>query len=59
MAICLVERQAERLRAIIDSEQATPDEKFTALVDLARLADILLRETAEAKETPEPRTSHT
>jgi hypothetical protein len=52
VAISLVEKQEERLRVIIDSQQATPDEKFAALVDLARLADILLRETAEAEETP-------
>jgi hypothetical protein len=42
VAIGLVEQQQERLRAIIESKQATPEQIFTALVDLANLASILL-----------------
>jgi hypothetical protein len=53
VAIGLVEQQEERLRAIIDSKQATPEEKFTALVDLAHLAGILLHEVAEAEAAPD------
>jgi len=47
-----VEKQEDCLRAILESKQATPDEKFEALVDLAHLAGILLRETAESDENP-------
>jgi hypothetical protein len=36
------------LRGIIESEQTTPDEKFEALIELARLTRILLREMEEA-----------
>jgi hypothetical protein len=50
VAIGLVEQQEERLRDILESKQATPDEKFAALVDLARLAGILLHKVAEDQE---------
>jgi hypothetical protein len=49
-AIDLVEQKEDALRATIESKQATPDEKFAALVELARLAGILLHEVAEAEE---------
>lgn len=53
VAIDPVEQQKERLRGILESKQATPDEKFAAIVDLARLAGIGLREKAEAEEPPD------
>jgi hypothetical protein len=55
VAIGLVEQQRERLRAIIESKQATPDEKFAALVDLAHWAGIVLLGAAEAGETLDKR----
>jgi hypothetical protein len=48
LALGLVEQREQRLRGIIESEQTTPDEKFEALIDLARLTGILLHEMAEA-----------
>jgi hypothetical protein len=48
-------KQEERLRAIIESKQAKPDEKFEALVDLAHLAGIVLLGAAEAGETLDKR----
>jgi predicted nucleotidyltransferase len=53
VAVDLAEQREERLRAIIESKQSTPEEKFEALVDLAHLAGILLHEMAEAEETPD------
>ena len=53
MAIGLVEQREGRLRAILESKDATPEEKFQALVDLANLAGILLNEVAEAEDTPD------
>jgi hypothetical protein len=50
VAIDLVEQKEDKLRTIIESKQATPDEKLAALVELARLAGILLHEVAKAKE---------
>jgi predicted nucleotidyltransferase len=47
-AVDLIEQQEERLRTIIESKQSRPDEKFAALVELARLAGILLHEVAGA-----------
>jgi len=55
VAIGLVEQQEELLRAIIESKQATPDQKFEALVDLAHLAGIVLLGVAEAGETLDKR----
>jgi hypothetical protein len=45
----LADQQEQRLCAIIESKQATPDEKFQALVDLARLAGIVLHAAAEGE----------
>jgi len=53
VAIGLVEQQEVRLRDILESKQATPDEKFAALVDLAHLAGIVLHEAAEDQEGPD------
>jgi hypothetical protein len=55
VAIGLVEQQEERLRDILESKQSTPEEKFDALVRLARLAGIMLHEVSEAEETPRKR----
>jgi predicted nucleotidyltransferase len=49
VALGLVEQQEERLRAIIESKQSSPQEKFEALVDLAHLAGILLHEMGESE----------
>jgi hypothetical protein len=49
VALGLVEEQEERLRAVLESSEATPDEKFAALVDLAHLAGILQHEMVEAE----------
>jgi hypothetical protein len=43
VALGLADQQEQRLCAIIESKQATPDEQFKALVDLAHLAGIVLR----------------
>jgi predicted nucleotidyltransferase len=53
VAVTLVEQQQEQLRAIIESTQSRPEEKFQALVDLAHLAGILLHEMAVAEEIPD------
>ena len=53
VAIDLVQQKEKRLRGILESKQAAPDEKFAAIVDLARLAGIVLRKRAEAEETPD------
>jgi hypothetical protein len=50
VAIGLVEQREERLRAILESKDATPEEKFQALVDLAHLAGVVLHEVAEADD---------
>jgi hypothetical protein len=50
VAISLVEQREERLRAILESKESAPEEKFQALVDLAHLAGILLHEVAEAED---------
>jgi hypothetical protein len=44
-----LDQQEQHLCAIIGSKQATPDEKFQALVDLARLAGIVLHVAAEGE----------
>ena len=48
LALGLVEHRELRLRGIIESEQTTPDEKFEALIELARLTGILSHKMAEA-----------
>jgi hypothetical protein len=49
VALNLAEQHEQRLRAILESEQASPERKFQALVDLAYLTGILVREAAEAE----------
>jgi hypothetical protein len=49
VALGLADQQEQRLCAIIESKRATSDEKFQALVDLARLAGIVLRVAAEGE----------
>ena len=51
VAIGLVEQQEERLRDVLESKQAAPEEKFEALVSLAHLAGIVLHELVEGDET--------
>jgi hypothetical protein len=48
-ALRLVDEHEQRLRAILESEQAAADEKFQALVDLAYLTGILAREAVETE----------
>ena len=45
----LVDQDELRLRTVIESEQTSPEEKFQALIDLAYLTGILVREAAEAE----------
>jgi len=49
VALDLADQQEQRLRVILESKQATPDEKFQALVDLARLAGIVLHAAVEGE----------
>jgi hypothetical protein len=49
VALDLADQQEQRLCAIIESKQATSDEKFQALVDLAHLAGIVLHAAAEGE----------
>ena len=49
MALGLADQEEQRLCTIIESKQATPDERFQALVDLARLAGIVLHAAAEGE----------
>jgi hypothetical protein len=42
-------RDGRELRAILESEQAAPEEKFQAQVDLAYLTGVLVRERAEGE----------
>jgi hypothetical protein len=49
VAIGLIEQREERLRAILESKESTPEEKFQALVDLAHMAGILLHQAAKAE----------
>ena len=46
MALDLLDRQKQRLCAIVESERATPDEKYQALVSLAYMTGILMCEAA-------------
>ena len=55
LALGLVERQEERLRAIVTSKQSTPKEKFRVLVELAHLAGIMLHVMADAEEASDKR----
>jgi hypothetical protein len=49
VALGLADQQEHRLCAIVESKQATPDEKFQALIDLAHLAGIVLHGAAEGE----------
>jgi len=49
VALGLADQEEQRLCTIIESKQATPDERFQALVDLARLAGIVLHAAAEGE----------
>jgi len=49
VALGLADQQEQRLCTIIESKQATSDEKFQALVDLARLAGIVLHVATEGE----------
>ena len=49
VALGLADQQEQRLRVMTESKQTTPDEKFQALVDLARLAGIVLHAAAEGE----------
>jgi hypothetical protein len=51
VALGLAEEQEQRLRVILESTQATQDEKFQALLDLALLAGISFHHSSEAEET--------
>ena len=49
MAVDVAKQHEERLRAIVESKQDTPEARIQALVDLAHLAGILLHKVAEAE----------
>ena len=49
VALGLADQQKHRLCAIVESKQATPDEKFQAPIDLAHLAEIVLHSAAEGE----------
>lgn len=48
VALDLVDRHEQRLVAILESAETTQDQKYQALVDLAHLTGILVREMSEA-----------
>jgi hypothetical protein len=48
-ALNLCDQHQQNLCAIVESEQATPDEKYQALVSLANLTGILVGQAAEAE----------
>jgi len=66
IAISLVEREELRLRAVIESDKASADERFRALQDLAYLSEIVVREladihvgaSAEGSSAQSPETRH-
>jgi diguanylate cyclase (GGDEF)-like protein/PAS domain S-box-containing protein len=47
IAISFVEREEQRLRAIMESEASSGEEKFQALQDLAYLSGVVVRELAD------------
>jgi hypothetical protein len=47
VALGLADQQEHHLCAIVESKQATPDEKFQALIELAHLAGIVLHAAVE------------
>jgi hypothetical protein len=49
-ALRLVDEREQQLCWIIESSQSSPEEKYQALVDLAYMTAILVRETTETSE---------
>jgi hypothetical protein len=49
VALGLLDERKEQPCSIVESEQTTPDEKYQALVNLAYMIGILVREAAEAE----------
>jgi hypothetical protein len=49
VALDLLDERKEHLCSILESEQTTPDEKYQALVSLAYMTGILVREATEAE----------
>jgi hypothetical protein len=47
LALDLLDERKERLCSIVGSEQTSPDEKFEALVSLACMTGILVREASD------------
>ena len=49
VALDLLDQRKEQLCSIMESEQTTPDEKYEALVSMAYMTGILVREAAGAE----------
>jgi hypothetical protein len=49
-ALKLVDEREQQLCRIIESSQSSPGEKYQALLDLAYMTDILVREMTETSE---------
>jgi len=49
VSLDLLDQRKEQLCSIMESEQTTPDEKYEALVSLAYMTGILVREAAGAE----------
>ena len=49
-AVGLVNEREQQLCQVIESSQSSPQEKYQALVDLAYMTAILVREAAETNE---------
>jgi hypothetical protein len=49
-AVELVNEREQQLCQVIESSQSSPQEKYQALVDLAYMTAILVRETTETSE---------
>lgn len=47
-SVAAVYAEEDRLCAIVDSQNATPDQKYEALVELARISGILTGKLADA-----------
>jgi hypothetical protein len=56
VALDLLDQRKEHLCSIVESEQTSPDEKYEALVSLAYMTGILVREAAEAEAAIHPST---
>jgi hypothetical protein len=48
-ALDLLDERKEHLCSVVESQQTTPDEKYQALVNLAHMTWVLVREAAEAE----------